>query len=351
MPFQFIRGAIAAVGLVSLAAGMVQAQVPATLAPGARVRVRTADRALTGTVIAINDTALLVQDDWFRDTVEFAVARVLNAHMVSGRRASPGAQALGFFAGLPIGLGACRAVRASHCISYGAVVGVGLGYLLGWRVQVDRWTRVGISAPPAPLAGETAVNRASPTDIPLDSGTRSPVDAPAPVPVERREPSGLGGFGTDPLTFNGERIRYETYDAHGVKRVARVVRVAGDTLVLARDTTPGKTLRIPADSMLEVQFSQGLFRCSAQGAGVGAILGGAAALLEVSLICMHRGCDSADFAFGTFLLGAVGITVGTGVGAAIGAAVTRERWGPPLRHAGLTSPPNGSVRLALTLRP
>ncbi len=143
------------------------------------------------------------------------------------------------------------------------------------------------------------------------------------------------------------RIRYGTAHAPLVKRHARVVAVAGDTLVVLRDVAGPAPERVRADTLVDFELSGGWERRTEKGALVGSVVGGLAVGLPLA-VALAADPDPFGFYFAGVLTG-IGGTVGCAVGALIGHANNRERWqhvATPLASAG-----HGvRVRLALEVR-
>jgi hypothetical protein len=160
---------LAAVLVLALPVGLAAAQEAASPAPplvsGARVRVH-AHRIFIGTLVTLDTTTLVLQDDALLDTLRVPVGSIGRLEVSTGQRSGVGRGAeigliAGASAGAIIGLAAIIATSspvlegcppdAILCFGPEAIflsaavlgaAGAGLGVLIGALSPIDRWEQV-----------------------------------------------------------------------------------------------------------------------------------------------------------------------------------------------------------------
>jgi hypothetical protein len=145
---------LAASLLIALATtGRAQA-APATLVPGARVRVHQGSESLTGSLVSLDSAALVIATDK-PETVTAPRASITAVEVSTGTKSRAGKGALiglgvGAAAGIIVGLAASSSDNGDF-LDYGAgtwaagvglagaAIGTGLGALIGSGQHSDKW--------------------------------------------------------------------------------------------------------------------------------------------------------------------------------------------------------------------
>ncbi len=330
----------------------------ARVAPGARLQARSGPTRVTGTVVSLNETALMLRRDSLGDTLELPLGSLSDVRVAEGRERSIRNLRFGWIVGAGLGFGIARAAGKGDEQAAGVpmVVGAVLGGLAGLRVQTERWLPAPIVVPAPPRPAGAAQLALAPPDS-ARPVTAAPDSAAPRAPADRRDTvAGRAPPAPDATdspylrnlrVFAGERVRYESPEAPGVKRIARVLRVEGDTIVLLHDTLLASPVRVEGRSLRALEFSQGWSRRGNRtGAMIGMLLGAGAAYLA------YQPNASGDyFGLGIIIFGGLGVGIGGTIGAAIGDTGYRERWGPTPRPAVAAAPPRARPSVRLTLRP
>ncbi len=315
---------------VIAAAGGAGAQ---TLAPGARIRARTPDGPVQATVVRVTDTALVLERKAVRDTFSLSYGRIAELRVALGKEPSKGASVLLGIAGAAVG--AVIGHQANSLFKGGAVgasVGVGLGQL----IRADRWVAVPVTpgeklalrADTAETVGgeKAAPARAdAPEAVPADTGARPSWYEPEAV----RDRALAYESTARAMYLPGMRIRYGTAGAPSVTRIARVLRVAGDTLVVTRDVAGAVPERVRADTLVDFELSRGWENRMHQDAQIGGVIGALILAAPCAYLTVAGWRDPLVPAVGPMLTAAAamaGGTVGYLIGAGIGRADNRERW-------------------------
>ncbi len=137
------RLAAAALATMLLGPGAGGAEAGAqVLAPGARIKARTLDGLVQGTVVQVADTALVLERRGVRDTVAVAYGRVADVRMAVWKERSTLASALLWAAGAVAGIVVIGQVDPDHpTVVAGSLLGLGLGQL----IKTDHWVAVPVT--------------------------------------------------------------------------------------------------------------------------------------------------------------------------------------------------------------
>ncbi len=332
------------------AAAALEAQ--AVVAPGLRLRARSGPTPVVGTVVSLSETSLLLRRDSLGDTLELPLGSLSDVQVSEASPWSARGLKFGWVAGAGLGYGIARVagVGSEKAAGVPAVIGAVAGALAGVHRKADHWVAASIvvPAPHAPVATRLAVvapDSGRPAGAP-DSGA-APAAAGRAVGPERGAPAVAESPNLRKLRSHpGERIRYES-DTPGVKQIARVLRVEGDTVVLLLDTLLASPVRVDARSLRALEFSQGWSRRGNRtGAAIGMLVGAGAAYLAYQ---PNAGGDY--FGLGAMIFGGLGVGLGGLLGSVVGDTGKRERWAsdpPPVAEAHPRTPRLG---LRLVLRP
>jgi hypothetical protein len=338
------------------------------LAPGERIRARTPGGRIEARVLQLTDTALVLERKLTGDTFSVSYGKLADVRAAWGKRPHPVAGALGGIAGaIGVPVIACQ-VKMPHCVVGGFFGGLALGVGLARLVKTDRWVSVPVVPAPtpshdtvrllaAPSRADTvarqvpptgALTAPTPTDTAVRPGPGVPATAGEATRALARAGEAAGTYGSAEPT--GARIRYHAAAGNSRWRVARVLRMEGDTLVIMRDTAGSRPERVRSGSLVDLEMSRGWQPSTGLGATIGMCVGGVG--MGVWGAASARDGDSALAV--AFLGGLVGGALGAGLGALIGAADHRERWSPvaaPMAQPRATAgTANLKLRFAIELR-
>lgn len=328
-----------AVAVLLVAASALEAQRP--VARGARVRIWAEGTSIVGTVAALTDSSITIVRERLRDTVEMPYAVVAGIDVSTGRHLRVWPMIGGILAGSFVGgLFDGSTVTAGDTARPAGVpsaIGMGVGALVASRFKADRWIAVSVPRPERPvvarapdpaLAGERTPGT-DPVPEPVPASPASPATRAwepqklTPLPIAAPPPGMLPGEFAP-----GSRIRYTTVESQGVPRIGRLLRMDGDTMVVAPNAVVGED-RVPVTSVRSLEVSEGVHPQALRGALIGGVVGS----LLYSAVFIGYSDDSADvpglIALGIF----VGAPIGAGFGAGAGALIRQERWTPVDRPA------------------
>ena len=329
---------------LGLTATTVGLDAQARVAPGVRLRTRWGPTPVAGTVVSLSETILVLRRDVLGDTLQLPLGSLSDVRVADRHRGSALGPKLGWLAGGGLGYGIALVAgqRSDNAAGLPIIVGGLLGALAGLSVKTDRWLPAPVLPPPPRLiaaAADSVRPAALDTATAREAAGRRDTIAGWQTPAPGAESLNLRQL----RASAGERIRYESAEAPGVRRIARILRVEGDTVVLLPDILEATPVRIDGRSLRAIELSLGWSgRGNRTGAMIGSLLGVGAGVLA------YRPLASSDyFGLGLILCVGLGASVGAAVGTVVGNTGYRERWGPPpLASVAVGSPATRpSVRL------